>query len=502
MSNRSFYLSRDEGHRIVQISSSIKYACRVLLCFFFMFLVTPTIYAAPLKLSLQEAIALAIRDNPNVQQAKLNYLLQQFNLEVAEWQFKPHYAIEAAGTIAQTKSNGITSTTHQYNVQPTATMLSPIGTQLTLSATSNLITSYQPGLSAQIIQPLLRGFGRPVVEAALYNAKDSEIIARLNVENSLRATITSVINAYLDVISAEHTLTIDEDAVKRAEKSLEQTQIFIKAGRKAGNELITVKANVASAKSKLENDKNYLKQASYGLLAAIGLDPNIEIKFTSINVPALIKKYPLPSVEETKILTLRNDIQYQVDQITLHGSTQRALTSAEDSTRWQLDFSANFATGSGLVGQQNEGGIESLINGQNQVEGASLTLKIPLNDKMAKQAVLNAKVALQEAELALKQERWTKETNAITGWNNILSAERALHFAEEAEQLQNKTYNLSFQKYLHGLIDGLELQSAQLQLIQSQQITVNSRIGYLKSLVNLDLLIGHTLKTWDIEVRV
>ena len=461
-----------------------------------------SVYAAPLKLSLEETIALAIRDNPNVQQAKLSYVVQKFNLEVQEWQFQPHYSIGAAGTIAKTKANNETQTTHRYNVEPTATLVSPFGTQMKLSATNNIITSYQPGLSLEIMQPLLRGFGRPIVEAALYNARDSEHIAKLNVEAALRSTVTTVINAYLDVVSAQHTITIDEDAEQRAAKSVEQTRLFIKAGRKAGTELVTVQANLASAKSKLENDRNALKQASYALLSAIGLDPNLDVAFTSLNIANLIKKYPMPTIETAKHLTLENDIQYQIDQITLHGSTTRSLLTAEDSSRWQLNFTANAGVGSGLTGQQNSGGVESLINGQNQVQGASLTLQIPLNDKLAKQAVLSAKVALQEAEIALRQERWSKETSAINGHNNIVSSERALHFAEEAEQLQNKTYGLNFQKYLHGLIDSLELQSAQLQLIQTQQSTLYSRVSYLKSLVNMDLLIGHTLKTWEIEVRV
>ncbi len=53
------------------------------------------------------------------------------------------------------------------------------------------------------MQPLLRGFGPAVVQAALNNAVDSETIAKLNVENALRTTITAVINAYLDVVMAQ-----------------------------------------------------------------------------------------------------------------------------------------------------------------------------------------------------------------------------------------------------------------------------------------------------------
>ena len=51
-------------------------------------------------------------------------------------------------------------------------------------------------------------------------------------------------------------------------------------------------------------------------------------------------------------------------------------------------------------------------------------------------------------------------------------------------------------------IDSLELQSAQNQLIQSQQTLLGAEIGYIKALVNIDQLTGHTLKTWNIKVRL
>lgn len=131
-----------------------------------------------------------------------------------------------------------------------------------------------------------------------------------------------------------------------------------------------------------------------------------------------------------------------------------------------------------------------------------MTLLIPIDDQQNKQAILNAKISIQQAELALLQDKWEKQTSAINGWHSVISAKRALAFAEDAEKLQEKTYNVSYQKYLHGLIDSLELQTALQSLIQSKQILLNARITYLRALVNLDQIVGNTLKTWKIDVRL
>jgi len=453
-----------------------------------------------LTLSLNEAILLAIRENPNVQQAQLGHVQQKFALEVQKWQFQPHYALTAIKTVNRAVVSGSQQTTESWGVQPVVSLNTPIGTQVSLTSVNNVSGHYNPALNLQVIQPLIRGFGRAIVEAALYNAMDSECVSRLNVQGTLRTTVTGVITAYLNVVSAQHTIAIDQAALKRAEVSVEQTKLFIKAGRKAGVELVTVQADAAKAQAQLESDKNNLDQERYALLTAIGIDPNTAVTFTSIDVPALMKKYSIPTLNETKRRTLENDIQYQVAQITLHGSTKRNLESAIDNTRWQLNLVVNAVGGSGNGGGINAG-TNSLVNGANQNQSAALNLTVPIDDRNAKLAVTNAKIALQEAEIALKQEKWSKETGAITGWNTIYSAERTLRFAESAEDLQKKTYKISFQKYTYGLIDSLELQSAQQRLIDQEQATLAAKINYLKALVALDQQIGSTLKTWDIQVR-
>lgn len=454
------------------------------------------------SLSLNEAIMLAVRTNPNVQSSQLSYVAQKFNAEVQAWEFQPHYAFQAGFTQARNANNNNPfMNSHEWTATPSISVLTPIGTQVSLTSENTDTAHYNPGLSLQIMQPLMRGFGRAVVESALNNAKDAEVISRLSNQGVVQATVTNVINGYLDVVASEKNVAIDTDALARATKAVTQTKLFIKAGHKAGNEIVTVEANVASAQSVLENDKNNLIQAKYNLLQAIGLDPNADLNFSSVDLNALINQYQLLSLDETKNLVLENDIQYQIDTITLNGPTARSLLVAEDNTRWQLNLTANAATGNGSGGGDSAG-VDSLFNGANQSQSIGLTLTVPIDDKLNEQAVVNAKISLKQAELALLQEKWAKETSAITAWNSVQSSERALVFSKNAESYQEKTYQVSYQKYTYGLIDSLELQSAQNELINAQQSYLSSEINYIKSLVGLDMLIGHTLSTWKVTVRL
>lgn len=474
---------------------------RLFLSLFF-FLTTALFANQTRTLSLEDAIFLAIRENPNVSGAEITHIIQKYTVELEAWKFKPHYAL--SGTVTTTRNFSTTEngfvTQNATGADGSVSLLTPYGTQVTFSPSVNQDDHFHPGLSLEVSQPLLRGFGRPIVEAELYNALDNEKIGRLNLENVLRVTVTNVINAYVDVISAQKKLEVDEDALKRALISVEQTKKFIQSGRKAGVELVTVEADAASAEVNIENDKNALLSARFAVLGAIGLDPESKIAFEKMNIPALIKKYYIPSLSQAKILALENDIQYQTDRLTLEGAKKRSLLQAKDNTRWKLDLSGSISTGKGAGGGQNSG-LESIVNGVNQTSEIALKLTVPIDDRAAKVAFATAKMNLRQAEIALNQEKWAKETNIINGWNSLFSARRALRFAEDANTLQQKTYQISFQKYAHGLIDSLQLQSAQQQLINSESGLNVARMSYLKTLVNVDLLMGHTLKTWNVKMR-
>lgn len=462
-----------------------KFTLYLLLGFF------PVLAMASQTLSLDEAIVLSMRKNPNVVSTKLSALSQKFNLRVEEWKFQPHFEFGASAFYNRdVHVNEVPSVSQVTNIEPALSYASKMGTTVELKGVNTGLTGYKPGLSLNISQPLIRGYGKAIVEAALNNAKDSQKISQLQIEDTLRKTVTDVINAYLDIVLAENTLTIDNDTLKRAQHSVKQTKLFIEAGRKAKNELVTVLANVATEKLKLEHDKNNLTQTKYAFLTAIGIDPNRDITIlTSDTIKELTEKYAVTNLQKVKQQALSNNIQYQIDLITIYGQKTRDLAIAKDNTRMKLDFSTTLSTGGGIV------------NAETQSQSVGFSLKIPIDDLPAKQGLQNAKIAMKQALIALRTEKWSIETNATNAWHNMESSKAALIFAEEAEGLQEKTYKISYQKYSHGLIDSLELQSALISLSQAKNAYLVAQINHIRSLVNLDLLIGHTLETWALNVR-
>src|SRR5580692_10422249 len=88
-------------------------------------------------LSLNEAIYLAVARNPNVQSTELSHILQKLNVSIQEWEFYPHYSLQAGLSV--------TSLGHNYNVQPGASLLTPIGTSITFASTNLENGHFRPG---------------------------------------------------------------------------------------------------------------------------------------------------------------------------------------------------------------------------------------------------------------------------------------------------------------------------------------------------------------------
>ncbi|MCD6039817.1 MAG: hypothetical protein K0S27_1217 [Gammaproteobacteria bacterium] len=453
-------------------------------------------------LSLKDAILLALRESPNVQHKQLANIQIKYALELAQWNFKPHYQIAASKLTLQNYSAIHTGEVTQNTtaITPQVTLNTPLGTNITLAASNDFGKNYHPGMSLTVVQPLIRGFGRPIVEAALQDARENVTISHLQMEETLSTTVTSVINDYLSVVSAEKTLEVDQRALKRSQKSVEQTKLFIKAGRKPGVELVTAEADVANTQAKIESDQNFLAQAHAKLLQTIGLDPSSHVVFTDISVAKLIKRYHIPSLDDAKKLVVTHDVSYQTMQIIYEGSKKRSVAAAENNMLWKLDLTAAAATGGGS-GVGENAGLNSLVNGINRNDSVRLELTVPIDDQSAKIALENAKIALHDAAIGLKEAKWNNETRAIDTWKNVFSAERSLKLSEYAEELQQKAYNISEQKYNYGLIDSIELQLARQQYMLTQQQFVAQQIAYLMALVALDQLTGRTLQTWNIEVK-
>lgn len=482
-----------------------------------------------LTLTLPEAIAIGLRKNSSVQQSYLTRITDKLTLEIAEQQFVPQLnasalTVNSSGNLGQPLGDSNSST-----FSPGVTWKTPLGQTLAFTWGQTITgfdkNTYTSTPSLVITQPLMQGFGTEVNEIDLNNAYDTELKARIALKTSVISVITTtIIPAYRGLQSAQMTLESDRLALKAANEAVFQTQENIKAGVAPPSDIYQVQATAAQAQISIQTDLNSLLVAQATLANAIGLNDQIKLKVPdTIDV---LKVVPDEALSEK--LFFENNTQYLTDVISMR-ATKRALLSAEDKARWQVDLTATIApggnsngvgnsnsnitsappstgaVGNSIIGPQSPGtGSGSNIFSAYSGNSVGLSVTIPVGEQAQlanESAITGAKIGIQQAQIALDSEKMQQILNIKTSIASINSSWESIILNKQAVELQEKTLEITQKKVRAGLASNFEL-STQLQTVATARNSlITAEIAYLNDLSTFDQLLGTTLETWHVKVN-
>lgn len=452
------------------------------------------------KLSLREAILLALRYNPNIQNAELDRIVQYYQLRLANNEFELQYALGASGTVQKSTYNGIGSdTTGSVIASPELNLKTKLGTQASVSIDNNagMNNNYNPVLNLTVTQPLLRGFGRSANETALLDAQDNEWLNKLNLQQSVVDQITQVITAYRTLILSANNLQNQRSQLKESQKSYETNEKRIKAGQLEPTGNIQQSYQIESLSLMLEQGENEFNMASQDLLQSIGLDPEMHL---SVPSDVTLKKITVPDLQQSIETALNHNVQYLAQKMALRAD-ERAYTVAKNQQLWQLDVSGTVQSGTvnDVTGLNN--GVRGIYNGNNTTEAARLTLTVPLHDLNRRSQLISAKIRLEKDRInliAAKRALITSVTNTI---HTIESVAKRYELAQKQVRLAEQSYALEKKKLGAGISTALDVNNTQNQLLQAQSGLIGAKIAYLNQLSALQRMLGTTLDYWDIKLR-
>jgi outer membrane protein TolC len=452
------------------------------------------------RLSLREAILLALRYNPNIQNAELDRIVQRYQLRLAHNEFELQYALGASGTIQKSTFNGVGSdTSNSFLASPELNLKTKLGTQASVGIDNNvgMNNNYNPVLNATITQPLLRGFGLSANESALLDALDSEWLNKLNVQQSVIDQVTQVIVSYRTLILSANNLQNQRLQLQEARKSYQINEKRIKAGQLEPTGNIQPSYQIESLSLMVEQGENDFNTASQDLLQSIGLDPEMRLAVPS---DVTLKKIKIPDLQQAIETALSHNVSYLAHKMNLRAD-ERAYKLAKNQQLWQLDVSGTVQTGTVNDLTGNSGGIRGIYNGNNTTEAARLTLTIPLHDLNRRSQLISTKVRLEKDRInfiAAKRGLITSVTNTV---KTIQSLARRYELAQKQLHLAEQSYTLEKKKQQAGISSALDVNNTQNQLIQAQSGLIGAKIAYLNQLSALQRTLGSTLEYWDIKLR-
>ncbi len=450
----------------------------------------------PQMLSLNEAVLLALRFNPNVQSGEIQRILDKWSLAAAQYQFQWQYSLTGQAAYTYNKTSGISSDGKTIFLTPTANLTTALGTQINVSPNFQKNDNFNPGVSVNVVQPLLSGFGPAVTLAPLNNAYDQEVINKLTLKNNIMQTITSVITAYRGLVEAKENLITAQLVLKGNEDVVTQNQALIKAGRMAPSDIVQAQAQVANQQVAIQQALNGVVQAEQQLLILLGMDPN-----TPIDVPTdiQISKSNIPDVQKSITQALQNDPTYQSQAFSLN-ILKRNLVVAEDQNRWTLNVVANSTVGNGIDGGP-DAGINSLTNGRNLSNNVGVELSVPIDNVNLQQNIVNAKVAIEQAEIQYEATKKQITSNVISAIQNIAISIQQAQQSQQALTLSKQTLDIANAKQKYGKSSTFEVVSDARDYNNALLQETQSEIAYLNAITTYDQIVGTTLDTWHISIR-
>jgi outer membrane protein len=457
--------------------------------------VSPTSgYFSDKRISLEEAICLALRNNPEIRSSGLQRVVDRFALEVARNQFLPQYSFHTSAVY----SNG---NKPYYTSNPEATFETIYGTKIGLGLQDQVNAGRETAAFFEVTQPLLQGAGATFGRAKYLNAYHNETISRLNYKAAIMNVINEVIKAYYKVVQDYNNNDIGEISTNEALKTLHAAQLQIKAGKMAATEITQQQAQIANLKMTLLQDKNALQQDYRYLLLLLGLDPQSELRLDK-HIPS----YPvvLPSQQEAINLALANNIQYQI-QLNKQKQLELASDVAKNQQKWKLDLTGKMQQRiirNGNFAPTPIDQIDVIGNGlPNNEKSLTVNLTIPINDIGRKQQLSNARIALKQLQIELEAMRQKIIADVLNNLQDLKMSLQQIRLSKEAVNYTRQSLIVSQKKLLYGRSSMFELTTLQKNLVLQQFELINQQIAFLNNQASFEQLLGITLKKWRIQIR-
>ncbi|MBI2569596.1 MAG: TolC family protein [Candidatus Schekmanbacteria bacterium] len=482
------------------------------------------------ELALQTAYSLSLSRNLDLRVQRYDVAIADDSAAAAFGIFDPAFSL----VNRQSRSDSATSTslagasvletkTQDYSLG--VTQLLPIGTALSVGATMtrtennsffySVNPSYAAGLSASLVQPLLKGFGTAPTRAGIIVAKNTRQQSSAAFALKVVSTLQLLEHTYWDLIAAREAMQVKEQSRDLARKLRDQTAERIRVGAAAKIDIVQSEAGVAVREQELIAARNVAASREDELKRILGFASPEEWAAT-IRISETLETTEVHPELNAAIATAMNQ-RPEIHQQLLAVETLKLSAKVSRNARLpKLDLDAQYGWG-GLGGDvkvyDSETGevIDVLPGGVNdawrQIRdrdfphwSVGLTLSVPILNRQARAGARQKQHELERgmAQMDALRQLITTEVRAAVraledGAALLQAAKASLHLAErnlEAEQV----------KFANGLSTSFQVLEIQKALAEAQLNELTARVAYRRSLVAYRVAAGTMLEEAAVKI--
>jgi outer membrane protein len=385
------------------------------------------------------------------------------------------------------------------------------------SGRSSAVPFSHPNAYALIAQPLLRGAGHANNTRYIAIAKTNKKISAAVLEQQMISTIAGVRNLYVDLVSLQDSVKVQQQALSAAELLLNNDRQQMDVGRLAPIEVARAESLVTSTQLVLTQaialrdqqevilrtllDPQSLRSAEGNVPEIVATDPLVPPQAeTAAPLPDLVKRAweTRPDVRQTRLQVTNGERQVAgtanaaKPEVDVYGTYQSRGVVIPGLTA----ISGDPLTGNALLDPVPTGGTRS-----STIYEAGIQFFLPVQNRVAKANLGADKALLRQQHLRVTQlesEVAAEVRNAITALNAAKSAANA---ATTARELQAKLLAAAQESFRSGYTTNISVIEQQTYLVQAQTTEVVAKAAWLKAAGQLDRVLGQTLEKSGISMK-
>lgn len=322
----------------------------------------------------------------------------------------------------------------------------------------------------------------PLINAQLWESlKLSALDVELAVEQARSSKISMVAQvkkAYYAVLLAQQVYDVYKEVYDNAAKNFEYTEQLYNAGKTSEYEYLRMQVNVKNAEPNVYSSLTAIDLAIWQLKAIMGIDLE-----TKIGVQGNIDQYKNDLMEYTISNNVDLENNSTLTQLSLQNE-QLERTIKMVKFQYIPTLSASFSYNYIAMG-------DDFSFKWNPYSVAGLTLNIPIFDGFSKRNNIRQYKASQNMlELTMEDTERNLRVAFKNYENEIATFMKNYSAAESTLEMAQRSYNIAEKMYELGKTTILELNDAQLALVQAQLTMSRTVYNFMVTKASIEELIG------------
>ena len=516
-------------------------------------------------LSLREALAMALENNKDIEVARQNVKIAEFDLTSAHGAYDPRlssstYYERIKNPISSFLSGGANGATTQSDYTGTARLegLTPkLGGNYRLDFSSIRLTSnnqftalspqYPTALTFNYTQPLFRGLRFDSNRRQIEIAKKNLSLTDAQFRQRAIETITSVQRVYWDLVFALRNLQVQRDAVRDSRTQFEHNKRLVVAGALAPIDVVAAEAQVAGFEQALFSSLEEVSRSENNLKNLIAVDrksdlwnlsviptDSVDLTPPDISLPEALKAAMenRPELQQSNVVREINQIdqKYFREQtkpavdlvgsyglVGLAGSQSSAGNPFSSASTTELRSRVDqLLTQAGLplltplpqqalspflIGGYDQS-LRNLLSDRFNNFRVGVQINLPLRNRTAEAQLGRSLVEGQRIATQREQLEQTIQVDVRNALQVVRSAEARLHAAGVARQASEQQYQSEQRKLDAGQSTVFLVLERQTALTTARGNELRAQTDLNKAIAELQRATGNALVTNNIVVRV